>query len=107
MVSAGDTAISLHIHPGPTQKPLTGGGGPDQPNPKWQDLSKSAWGGEEGWGGPDQLNPKCQDLSKFAFSGGAGGGWCFRPTFLNYLSGGTQRMLNQKFWKSSLALHHR
>ena len=74
MVSAGDTDISLHMHPGPTQKPLTGGGGPDQPNPKWQDLSKSAsGGGKEGWGGPDQLNPKCQDLSKSAFSGGAGG----------------------------------
>ena len=37
------------------------GGGPDQLNPKCQDLSKSAFGG---WGGPDQLNPKCQDLSK-------------------------------------------
>ena len=37
-----------------------------------------------GVGGPDQLNPKCQDLSKSAF--GVGRGWS-RPTFLKYLSG--------------------
>ena len=56
-----------------------GRGGPDQLNPKCQDLSRSAflgWGvggcGGAGGGGPDQLNPKCQDLSKSAFSGGGG-----------------------------------
>ena len=42
----GDTAISLHI-----RAPRNSGGG----------------------GGPDQLNPKCQDLSKSAFSGGGQG----------------------------------
>ena len=46
----------------------------------------------------DQLNPKCQDLSKSAFLGGRGGvGWWFRPTFLKYLSGGTQGILNTNF----------
>ena len=68
-----------------------GGGGPDQLNPKCQDLPKSAFGGEgaglvvvqtnsiqsakicifRGGCGPDQLNPKCQDLSKSTFGGGA------------------------------------
>ena len=35
------------------------------------------WGGGVGgwgWCGPDQINPKCQDLSKSAFSEGGGGG---------------------------------
>ena len=110
---------------------IWGGGGPDQLNPKCQDLSKSAFLGErERGGGPDQLNPKCQDLSKSAFSvlgegvvvqtdstqsakicpnlhgGGGGGGW-FRLTFLKYLSGGTQGILNQKFWQLECVVHHR
>ena len=58
------------------------GGGPDQLNLKYQDLSKICilvgwW--EWGWGGgfgPDKLNQKCQDLSKSAFEGAV---WS-RPT---------------------------
>ena len=48
------------------------GGGPDQLNPKWQDLSKSAFLRGRGWWSrlPDQLKPKCQDLSISAFSEG-------------------------------------
>ena len=52
MVSTGDTEISLH-----TRVPWKfGGGAPDQlnnPNPKCQDLSKSAFSRREG-GGLDQ-----------------------------------------------------
>ena len=53
-------------------------------------------------------NSKCQDLPKFSFSGGEGGEWGYsRPTFLKYLSGGTQGILHQKFSKPSLLLHRR
>ena len=83
-----------------------GGSGPDQLKPKCHNLSKAGllWVG--GWVGvgPDQLNPKCQDLSKSAFWGGGGG---FRLTFLKYLSGGTQGILNQKFWQLVCVVHDR
>ena len=36
------------------------------------ELPETRGGG--GGGGPDQLNPKCQDVSKSACSGGLGGG---------------------------------
>ena len=60
--------------------------------------------GEEG-GGPDQLNPKCQDLSKSAFSEG-GGWWWFRPTLLKYLSGGTQGILATGMCSASQIVSH-
>ena len=50
--------------------------------------------------GLDQLNPKYQDLSKSAFFGegvGEGGGSWSRPTFLKYLSRGTQGILSTNF----------
>ena len=53
--------------------------------------------GEGALGVPDQLNPKCQDLSKSAWGGGS------RLTFLKYLSGGTQGILNQNFQPLELA----
>ena len=74
MVSAGDTDISLHIHPGPTQKPLTGGGGPDQPNPKWQDLSKSAWGGRRGGVAQTNSTQSAKIFPNLHFQEGRGGG---------------------------------
>ena len=39
------------------------------------------------------------------FEGGRG--WWFRQTFLKYLNGGTQGILNQKFWQLECVLHHR
>ena len=85
---------------------LGGGGVPEQLNPKWQDLSKSAFSMGAGGGGgglvvSDQLNAKSQDVSKSAFSGrgqeGGGGWWWSRLTFLKYLSGSAQGILNQNF----------
>ena len=84
-------------------------------------LNLHFWEGGRG-GGPDQLNPKCQDLPKSAFgeggmiqtnstqSGkicpnlhfqGGGRGWWFKPTFLKYLSAHTQVFFNQIFKHSS------
>ena len=116
-----------HLH-------LGDGGGPDQLNPKCQDLSKSAleggvvfetnstqsakicpnlhfwwwwwwWGGSGVQTHSTQSAKICPNLH--LGEGGGGRGWWFRPTFLKYLSGATQRILNQKFWKPSLLLHHR
>ena len=53
MVSAGDTAISLHIR-APQNGWGWGEGGPDQLNQKCQDLSKFTLGGGRCWGDPDQ-----------------------------------------------------
>ena len=61
-------------------------------------------GGEGGVLQQTNSNPNCQDLSKFSFGGGGGES---RPIFLKYLSGGTQGIFNQKFWKPSLLLHSR
>ena len=49
-------------------------------------------------------NSKYQDLPKFSFP--QGGGYS-RPTFLKYLSEGTQGILNQKFWQLECVVHHR
>ena len=59
------------------------------------------------WGdGPHQLNPKCKDLYKSELSGGEGGAkicpnlhFRSRPTFLKYLSRGTQGILSKIFAK--------
>ena len=56
-----------------------------------------------GWGVlHTNSNSKCQDLSKSVSLGGVGGwvgggGGEARPTFLKYLTGGTQ-ILSAKFW---------
>ena len=50
-----------------------------------------------GGAGPDQLNPKCKDPNLHF----RGGGWWSRPTFLKYLSTGTQGILSKIFAKSN------
>ena len=62
---------------------------------------------KRGWGRgctPDQLKLK---MPKFSFSGGGGEGGYSRPTLLKYLSGGTQGILNQKFYQLECVMHHR
>ena len=81
---------------------------PTQPKvPRSVQICIFGGGGGEGGSGvqthPTQSAKICPNLHW----GGGGRGWWFRPTFLKYLSGGTQRILNQKFWKPSLLLHHR
>ena len=72
-------------------------------------------------GGPDKLNPKSQicieeggavvvqtnstQSAKSAWGGEGGRGWWSRPTFLKYLSGGTQGILNTNFANWNVVLH--
>ena len=113
--------LNLHFQGGggwwwsrPTQSKVPrsafrGGGGvdPDPLNPKCQDLSKSTWGGGGGGCGSRPTQPKVPRSVQICIFGGGGRGWWFRPTFLKYLSGGTQGILNQKFWQLECVVHHR
>ena len=71
-------------------------------NSKCQDLPEFSFGGRDecGEGTSDQLKLKVPRSAQICILGGGGwggvGGYS-RPTFLKYLSGGTQGILNQKF----------
>ena len=76
-------------------------------NPKSLNLAKFSFFLRGGGGNPDQLKSKSNPI--FIFGGGVG--WRSRegrgPILLKYLSGGTQGIFHQKFWKTSLLLHRR
>ena len=62
-----------------------------------------------GGGGPDQLNPKCQDLSKSAFSGWGGGVVVVQTNIPEILEWGHSRNFEHKFCHAILwkPLHRR
>ena len=78
-------------------------GGVVQTNSTQSPKSALKGGGGRLWSRPTQ--PKVPNLH----GGGGGGvrGWWSRPTFLKYLSGGTQGILNTNFANWNVVLHHR
>ena len=88
------------------------GGGVLQTNSKCQDLPKFSFLEGEGVLQTNS-NSKCQDLPKYSFlwgwggGGGGGSGLYSRLTFLKYLSGDTQGILNQNFWQLECVVHHK
>ena len=99
MVSTGDTAISLHIR---TPWNSGGGGGcnPDKLKlkvPRYAQIFIFRRGGVT----PDKLKLEVSRLAQILI---LGVGYS-RQTILKYMSGGTQGILNQKFWYLECVVH--